>query len=249
MGKFTLEEAKNYIKGNAGFFGLADDGDTAIVRFLYRSSSDVEGYEVHPVKYKGLYKNVLCLRDSNEDPIEDCPFCNNEYPKYQKFYIPLLDVESGDVKIWERGLSFYKILTNLCSKYYPLCDEIFEIERVGAAKDKNTRYTVNCVTDDYDSDDPIMDFDIENYDIPIPYNEDNTGAVLSRSFEDCEYYIENGKFEDDNVHAPVNDNFQNDSSHRRRSSRRSEENTHDELERRYSTRRNRDSSRSRRREF
>ena len=73
--------------------------------------------------------------------------------------------------------------------------------------------------------------------------------ISCESKEDCEYYIENGKFEDDNVHAPVNDNFQNDSSHRRRSSRRSEENTHDELERRYSTRRNRDSSRSRRREF
>ena len=68
------------------------------------------------------------------------------------FYIPLYNITDNIFQYWERGVSFKRTLTTLCEKYYPLRDEVFQIERIGAKGDPNTTYDLLNVTEDYVND-------------------------------------------------------------------------------------------------
>jgi len=146
MGRFGVNDADNY-GGNGGssFFALKNDGDVARVRFMYNGMDDVVGFAVHDVTLDDKRKYVNCLRAYNE-PKSKCPFCEANNFQRAKLYIPVYDVDEGEVKIWERGKNFFQKMASLCARYSsadkPLVSHIFEVERRGKKGDTNTVYEI-----------------------------------------------------------------------------------------------------------
>ena len=201
MARFRAEQADNYGgQGGAGFFRLANDGDVARVRFMYKTIDDVEGMSVHQVEIGDKKRYVNCLREYNE-PIDKCPFCREHMAVQAKLFVPVYDVDEDRVKIWERGKKFFNKISGLCSRYKKLVEKEFEIERHGKAGSTDTTYEIFPV-DDCEK--------LTMEDLPeLP--EDFNKFVLEKSADDMEYYLEEGKFPpEDNDEQPRRRNSRND---------------------------------------
>lgn len=186
MARFNAETAENYGgNGGHGFFSLANDKDTARVRFMYNGIEDLQGYAVHEVEVDGRKRYVNCLREYNE-PIDNCPFCAANRFQVAKLYIPLYVLDengNGEIKLWERGKKFIAKMTSICSRFPNLVSHIFEIERNGKKGDQSTTYEIYEV----DADDTILE------DLPeVP--EVLGGVVMDKTAEDMEYYLQYGEF-------------------------------------------------------
>lgn len=211
MGRVGFNEFDNYKSdGNATFFKLQDDKDTAEVRFMYNGIEDIEGVAVHTVDVEGAKygKDVNCLRAYNE-PLDECPLCKAGMKPKIKIFIPLYNITEDEVQIWTRSRSYGSTLSGLCARYTKGCNfvnNVFEIERNGAKGDKQTTYNIYPVDKD----------DTEISDLPQAPDPIGT-AVLDKSYEDLEYYVKHG-------HFPNGGGSSEDSEPiRRRSSRRAEE--------------------------
>ena len=205
--RFGAENADNYGgQGGHGFFSLKNDKDVAKVRFLYDSIDDVAGFAVHQIEIDGKKRYVDCKRDYNE-PVDKCPFCKSGKFQQAKLFVPLYDIESGQVKIWERGKKFFNQISQLCSRYAqnePLCSHIFEIERSGKAGDQGTTYGIYEVGKDNTT---LAD---------LPEAPEILGSiVLDKSAEDLEYFLKHECFPDDG-----NSNSSDDVPFRRGTERR-----------------------------
>lgn len=190
MARFNYQTAENY--GNnqgGGYFSLANDKDTARVRFMYSSIDDLQGYAVHEVEIDGRRRYINCLREYNS-PVDDCPFCAEQRRQIAKVYIPLYVLDengNGEVQIWERSKSFISKIASLCSRYSNLCSHIFEIERNGKKGDMKTTYEIYEI----DHDDTILE--------DLPEVPDIIGSMLlDKSYDDMDYYLSHGKFPQDN---------------------------------------------------
>lgn len=212
MGRVKFDDIDHYGgSGGAGFFKLENDKDIAQVRILYNGIEDVEAYAVHKVetpdsKY-GRY--VSCLRSYNE-PKDNCPFCRDGIAQQVRLFIPLYNIDEDKVQIWDRGKKFAQKITSLCSRYPDLVSHVFEIERNGKKGEQTTTYEIYEVDQD---DTTIEDLGVQMQDIL-------GGAVLEKSVDDMEYYLEAKEFPPEDDEEPVR---------RRTSSRRRNEEEDDEL--------------------
>lgn len=137
------QERKNYVS----YFGLKDDGDEAIVRFV-SDPEEFEVYTVHPVTVEGKFRKVNCINDLNIG-VHSCPLCEAGIQLQNRFYIKLIEYtrdEQGNVvaqaKIWERPTSYIQRLVNLYTEYGSLKDNVFKIKRNGAKGDMKTDYVM-----------------------------------------------------------------------------------------------------------
>lgn len=106
MAKVNREEAKKFsTAGN--YFQLKDDGDTALVRFLFDVEEDVDNFirSVHVLEKDNRSIDVDCIR-TPEDPIENCPFCSEKIRLQVRFFIPLWDEDKQKVVWWTRSRGF-----------------------------------------------------------------------------------------------------------------------------------------------
>ena len=186
MARFSMNDADNYGgNGNGGsFFTLKDDKDTARVRFLYNSVDDVEGYAVHRVAVGDKERYVNCLRSYNE-PIDKCPFCSAGIKVQPRLFVKLYNEDAGECQIWERGKTFFSVLSGLSNRYNPLCDEIIEIERNGKKGDMHTTY---------------QPYPIENSPVNLDDFEPSEPLgtiILDKSFDEMQDYLNTGSFPDD----------------------------------------------------
>jgi len=186
MPRFFAGQEENYGgSGGGGFFGLKNDGDVARVRFMYNGIEDVEGYAVHEIELDGKKRYVNCLREYNQ-PIDDCPFCRDHKFQTVKLYVPIYNLDEEKVQVWERGKKFFAKLSSLCSRYDNLVSHIFEIERHGKPGDTSTSYEIYEVEQD--------DTTLEDLpELPVILG----GLVLDKNYEEMEYYLENGEFEEE----------------------------------------------------
>lgn len=189
--RFRMDEADRYGGQGAGsFFQLKNDKDTAHVRFMYNGIDDIYGYAVHRVEVEGKQRYVACLREYTQ-PIDDCPFCAAKIPVRARLFLFLYDVEADEVKVWERGRTFFSKMASLASRYTPLVSTVFEIERNGKPGDTSTTYETFHITTDKTR--------IED----LPEIPDIIGTIiLKKEFEDMNFYLDNGYFLDANTPAP-----------------------------------------------
>ena len=186
MARFSYEEADNYGgNGGHGFFSLANDGDVAKVRFMYNKLEDIEGVAVHQIEVNGKKRYVNCLREYGK-PVDDCPFCKSGMFVNAKLFIPVYDVENGQVKIWERGKKFFGKMASLCTRYASkedLVSHIFEIERHGKKGDTQTTYEIyDCEKDGTTLED-------------LPEVPDIVGGlVLDKGKDELQYFLDYGDF-------------------------------------------------------
>ena len=192
MARFNTETADKYGgQGGAGYFSLKNDKDVARVRFMYNSVEDVTGYAVHQVEIDGKKRYVNCLREYNE-PKDKCPFCRENLYTTAKLFVPIYNVDTDRVQVWERGKKFISKLASICARYPNVVSHVFEIERNGKPGDTQTVYEIYEVEKD--------DTTLED----LPEQNDVLGTlVLDKSAEDMEYFLDEGYFPPDGDSEPV----------------------------------------------
>jgi len=186
MGRFSVHEADNYGgQGGGGFFSLKNDKDVATVRFMYNTIDDVDGFAVHEIEVDGRKRYVNCLREYTQ-PVDDCPLCAAKQRVLAKVFVHVYDEETQELKIWDRGKTFFSKISSLCARYNPLVSTPFEIERNGKKGDTNTTYeTYALATDDVTLED-------------LPEVPELLGTlILDKTYEELEFYLDNGYFEED----------------------------------------------------
>lgn len=182
MARFGVQDVDNYGGGNNNFFTLADDKQTAQIRFLYNDINDIEGVSLHEVQVGNGTMDVECLRLYN-DPVDKCPLCAAGYQVKAKIFVPVYDEKTGESKIWSRGKRFIQKLSSLCTRYNPLVNTVFEVERNGKKGDTNTTYEMYNISTDNAR---LEDF---------PEVKAEGLAFQSKTYEEMESYLQTGNFE------------------------------------------------------
>lgn len=140
-GRYSISELDNYSSegGTGKYFSLKEDKDTARARFMANTIEDIPFYVVHEVEVNGKRTSVKCNRNYG-DPIDNCPLCKAGIKNQIKFIIPMYMEDEGVVKFWERGKTFASKISSLASRFNPLVNTLFEIERNGAKGNTSTTY-------------------------------------------------------------------------------------------------------------
>ena len=209
MAKFNASADLDKYSQNGKYFSLKNDGDKKVVRILYNTSADMDGYNVHVIKVNGYDTEVNCLRNYT-DPLDACPLCEARKKAFVRFYVPIFDEETGETVIWKRGQNFYAQLTELSNKCNPLISYPVTIERHGKAGDIKTTYELYS---DADSDGTTLE-DL-GVDIPDPVE---VGALQDKTFEELTTYVQTGTFDGDIVETTdgMSDSSNNGVARRRR---------------------------------
>ena len=205
MANFSFLNAQDYANDVSGLFTLKEDGDTARVRILIDTPDDLRGVWTHWLQVNGRGRHVLCLADGEckDEKVyrQQCPICrfgktSKEGKRNVKFFIPMLNLDTNEYVIWERGYNLAKnqSFLNLLSEYpKELYKQVVEIQIIGNANDYNTEYTFKALPESEVSYTRV-DGDLSEFEIPNPVD---SGLTLNKTYEELEYYFSNGHFEGD----------------------------------------------------
>lgn len=183
MPRITHDQAENYQNNlNGEWFSLKNDRDVARVQFMIDTIEDLDVFACHRVKVGDKERYVDCVRTYDE-PIDKCPFCAAGIPVKPVRFVVMYQHDDQKVKIWERGKNFVAKLQSLCNRYSPLSDYVFEIERVGKAGSKDTRYEIYPM-------DRVEAEDLSTIEKPELLG----GLILEKTPEEMEVFLETGKF-------------------------------------------------------
>ncbi len=150
MNNETATSVSSGDSSQVGFLMLRNDGDEAIVRFMYDSVEQFDIHTVHTnVKVGERFREVNCLRDPS-DPVDNCPFCQAQMPLQQKFVIKMtqyvIDNTTNQITakpvVWERSVAYARTLKGYLDNYGPLTDILCKIIRHGKAGDQRTTYEI-----------------------------------------------------------------------------------------------------------
>ena len=193
MARVSYEDSEKYFSGSGSdWFQLKNDGDVARVQFMLNSIDDIPIFSTHKVKIGDKERYVDCIRNP-QDPIDACPFCAAGLPAKAVRFIVMFQHDDNKVKIWERGRQFISKLQGLINRYNPLEEKVFEIERHGKAGDTSTKYEIYPL-------DGVESVNLDEVEMP----ELEGSLILQKSFEDMEYYLDNGNFpSDDSDNEPI----------------------------------------------
>jgi hypothetical protein len=200
MVRVKSEELANYSSYDYDYFVLPDNGDSAEVRFMYPTVDELLiADSVHNAKFtsgkgKEYEKMVDCLRVFN-DPVEKCPLCHAGLKPTQKAVLQLYVIsmtingktqEVNKPAVWNRPRSiFTKLEISMKRIQDPLVGNIFEITRAGKAKDTNTDYLITFL----EKDETTLE--------ELPEVVERSKIILEKSFEDLQYYVQEGEFPDE----------------------------------------------------
>ncbi len=187
----SLKEAAERHKATANneFFTLDDDGDSAIVRFLYSNEDEIDWFVVHEVEVGGKKRWVQCT----EEP--DCTCCLklNKRPSL-KLFLQLMQKGKEDVVLtWERGQKFIPQIESLFEQYGDITQHIFEIERKGKKGDQYTKYEIHHV-----SESPIDPDDLLERQVFLAPD----GFIMEKTHEEMEKLL-SGNYQHTRVENPV----------------------------------------------
>lgn len=188
------DESASKYNSSPSYFYLADDGDTAIVRFNIADIKDVAITSKHGVFINGKRRNVECIRGFN-DPVESCPLCASGSKPTFRVYIQLLSykIENGKITyepcVWDQPARFRETLKSYFMDYGDLRDIVFKITRHGRKGDTNTTYSLIVANPQvYKNEDYVADFSaFDKFDL-------NRAMVLLKSKDELQYYVENEEF-------------------------------------------------------
>lgn len=146
MGKVSIQKSGTFSSGsNNEFFTLADHGDSAIVTLLYDDpdGEDMDYFVVHEADVDGRRRYINCNaigEDGETVNPDNCPLCQNGFPRIEKLFLQLYNHDSGKVETWDRGRSYVQKIVTFINKYGSLVTQPFEIIRSGAKGDQRTTY-------------------------------------------------------------------------------------------------------------
>lgn len=184
----------NY-QNSVSFFSLKDDGEEAVVRFIYNDPSEFDVVTIHDVRIDNKLRRINCLRNPNES-LENCPLCHRGDKVNTKFFIKLVQYlpnEKGELvpvpKVWERSPSFAKTLKSYYEDYGTLNDCIFKIKRHGVKGSTDTKYDILFANPQvYKPEVYVKDFSgFDGFSL-------NRYMVLDKSFEEMQTFVGTGSF-------------------------------------------------------
>lgn len=184
MSKMTIDQAYNQNNKKAtDYFRLINDGDTARIRFMYKSLNEIETFAVHVIDINGKKYTVDCLKDA--DGQGDCPFCSNNMPRRIQTYFKIFNEDLKVPQIWTRGIKAASVIENglKMSRSKEICQDVYKVTRKGIPGDINTQYQLEF--ESYDN--------IELSSLPVAVNldESNVRFIIKASVEDMNYYLKN----------------------------------------------------------
>lgn len=186
-----------------GYFTLKNNGDEALVRFMYSSTADFNIYTIHPINIKGKYRECNCLRNANA-PLSECPLCESGTSIRQSFYIKLLQYTTNpdgsvvtEAKVWSRSGAYINKLAGLINEYGDLKNVVFKVRRNGASGSMDTTYDILFANPNVYTPEryPLRDDLFANF---SPFQ----GFCLNKNRDEMNYFIEHGEF-------PVRENREN----------------------------------------
>lgn len=122
-------------------FILKNDGDYADVIFLYRSDQDVLVATAHYIKSNDYSGYIHCV-----DARNGCPACEKGIRTQTKLFIPLYDVNTQEIKFFDRSIKFEPQLQKDVFSTYPNPSEyVFRITRHGESGSMETYYTIQAI--------------------------------------------------------------------------------------------------------
>jgi len=192
------KETSEKPRGSVGYFKLMDDGDEAIVRFVYDDPKELVMAHVHdePVG-KNKHRRILCLRENARDDTEKCPLCARGDKYFAKVYLKLIEYtkdENGKIihqaKIWERPESFADTIVEYINNYGGLKDTVFKIKRKGIRGSTDTNYILTPLPSTVFTEESGYIKDFSDFDKFYFYPH----SFLSKTKEDIEEYIKTGEF-------------------------------------------------------
>ena len=193
MARVRYEEKEKYESTvNAGFLSLTNNGDTAHVRFLYESEEDIYAITVHKVEMAGGKNRYIECFKHYDEPVDVCPFCQEQYSRSLKMFIPVYDVEEQKVKIWERGQTYFDILMELYRQNAPIISNVFEIVRNGEKGDINTKYEIFLLN--RDDEDYVTTIDM--FELP-DIDGSESSLVIAKTYEQMKTFVQTGSFAED----------------------------------------------------
>lgn len=146
MAKIGIGNAGKYQgSGNGGYFSLRDDGDSAVVRFLYNQpdGSDIDYFLVHEVQIDGKKRYVSCnsVDENGESHPDDCPLCKAGNKPKEKLFLQLVASDNPEaVQVWERGSSFVSKIITYLNEFGNLSSVKIKVIRRGKKGDQKTQY-------------------------------------------------------------------------------------------------------------
>lgn len=138
--QFTREQARNISGGGSTFFKL-EEGQSALVRFLYNTIDEMIPVGVHVVKQNesDMYgTTILCARETQEDPLDKCIYCKEGNNILARYIIPMYNEGTHEIQYWLRTSSFEQKLTSQVEELdpkQPISGQIFKIKRIGNGRD------------------------------------------------------------------------------------------------------------------
>jgi len=146
MGLDDMKKTFDKYSGGAGasWFQLKDDGDSAIVRFLFRGEDDIDYTVVHQIEIDGSQRKVECLEYRGKD----CPLCEAGEKNRARMFLQLLDYRDGEVKVWERGKTFLPEITTFVDNCSPVYTIRAKVTRHGERGDPQTQYKIIPLVND-----------------------------------------------------------------------------------------------------
>lgn len=122
-----------------GLFRLVNNNDFADVIFLYRKIEDVLVADTHYIKSADYSGYVHCCG-------RGCPACGKGLKVQTKLFIPLYNIQAGEIQFFDRNTRFEnQLVTDVFQKFPNPSDYVFRITRKGEANDINTTYTIQAV--------------------------------------------------------------------------------------------------------
>lgn len=147
----------------SGKFILENDGDTAFVIFLYRSSNDMLAAQAHYIKSNDYSGYVHC----NEG---GCAACAKGIRVQTKLFVPMLVMAINgqpvnEIQFWDRNMTFEPVLSQAIFKSFADPSAyVFQITRHGAHGSKDTTYSITVADTNKIPFDQIM----SDYQISFP---------------------------------------------------------------------------------
>lgn len=118
------------------FFLLRNDGDFADVVFLYKSFDDVLVADAHYIKSTDYTGYIHCCGAG-------CPACAKGIRVQNKLFIPLYNINEGEIQFFDRSIRFQNQLeSEVFAKFANPSDYVFRIIRHGAAGSFDTTYEI-----------------------------------------------------------------------------------------------------------
>lgn len=144
MARISNDQIENYSKGGGAFFSLKD-GESANVRILFNTYSEIPTYTVHEFNQNNNYATIDCARLEAEEPVSNCKWCSMGNPRVTRTILALYNEDTQSVQYWKRS---GKWLNTELKPYLdeipagqPISGQIYKIKRTG--KDmQNTKYTL-----------------------------------------------------------------------------------------------------------